>query len=67
LFYATGTSDKALLNSTWGTSPNDIQRANKTELQNTGGSYEESILGCAFMRLNKQGKEMIMKNLTKVD
>ncbi|MFC1885363.1 hypothetical protein ACFL2O_11395 [Thermodesulfobacteriota bacterium] len=33
LFYATGTSDKAFLNSTWKMSPQEIERANDTSLK----------------------------------
>jgi len=39
LIYATGTNEKAFLNSTWKMSPKEIERANKTNLSN---SYNEN-------------------------
>lgn len=57
MFYATGTNDKALLNSTWEMSANEVERANHTEFMVTS----ESLICSAISYLG--GYETVQKRI----
>jgi hypothetical protein len=63
--YATGTRDKAFLNSTWEMSPNEIERANKTLLEYAPPDFFDFI-GPSVTDKTRY-KKMVQKNVVTPD
>jgi len=44
--YSTGTNDKSLFNSTWGMSPNEVKRANNSNIEYSSSDHRDDLFVC---------------------